>query len=324
VHPHVNKDIGIVDSGCSRSMTGNKKKLDDFMQVKGGNVTFGGGDGKITGKGTIRTSKLNFENVYSVEELQHFNLFSVSQICNKKNKVLFTDDQCLVLTKEFQLPDESQQKVEETLNLRYLEDKPNVQGLGQEWYFDLDCLTDSLAYTRFKITTLAGPKANEVSATMENHLDYAKELDRLQIQAHEAHSTAKKYGFEFSNATAEMLHQAEIETRWNLVLTAEDPAGSIISTGGVPAGSIPTSSVPSSSVPASSIPASSVPAGGVLSGSVDSAIFGDPATSESVPAVFNPDYDDNSTLSLGHSLGSSAHSTRFPSQSDLGNHQPKA
>nr|GFB06190.1 ribonuclease H-like domain-containing protein [Tanacetum cinerariifolium] len=33
VHPHVNKDIGIVDSGCSRSMTGNKDKLDDFVQV---------------------------------------------------------------------------------------------------------------------------------------------------------------------------------------------------------------------------------------------------------------------------------------------------
>nr|GFD04312.1 hypothetical protein [Tanacetum cinerariifolium] len=27
VHPHVNKDIGIIDSGCSRSMTGNKEKL---------------------------------------------------------------------------------------------------------------------------------------------------------------------------------------------------------------------------------------------------------------------------------------------------------
>nr|GFA34423.1 xylulose kinase-1 [Tanacetum cinerariifolium] len=31
VHPHVNKDIGIVDSGCSRSMTGNKEKLTDFV-----------------------------------------------------------------------------------------------------------------------------------------------------------------------------------------------------------------------------------------------------------------------------------------------------
>ncbi|GKA50223.1 ribonuclease H-like domain-containing protein [Tanacetum coccineum] len=103
--PSTDNDIGIVDSGCLRSMTGNKEKLDDFVQVKGGIVKFGGGDGRISGKGTIKTSKLDFENVYYVEELQHFNLFSVSQICDKKNKVLFTDTDCLVLSEEFQLPD---------------------------------------------------------------------------------------------------------------------------------------------------------------------------------------------------------------------------
>ncbi|GJU58354.1 reverse transcriptase domain-containing protein [Tanacetum coccineum] len=107
-NPHTNKDLGIVDSGCSRSMTCNKEKLADFVKIKGGTVTFGGGDGKITGKGTIRTSNFNFENVYYVEELQNFNLFSVSQICDTKNKVLFTDKECLILSKEFQLPDSSQ------------------------------------------------------------------------------------------------------------------------------------------------------------------------------------------------------------------------
>ncbi|GJV57648.1 ribonuclease H-like domain-containing protein [Tanacetum coccineum] len=107
-NPHKNRDLGIVDSGCSRSMTGNKEKLDDFVKIIGGTVTFGGGDGKITRKGTIRTSKLNFENVYYVEELQNFNLFSVSQLCDTKNKVLFTDKECLVLSKEFQLPENSQ------------------------------------------------------------------------------------------------------------------------------------------------------------------------------------------------------------------------
>ncbi|GJX83238.1 retrovirus-related pol polyprotein from transposon TNT 1-94 [Tanacetum coccineum] len=107
-NPHKNRDLGIVDSGCSRSMTGNKEKLDDFVKIIGGTMTFGGGDGKITRKGTIRTSKLNFENVYYVEELQNFNLFSVSQICDTKNKVLFTDTECLVLSKEFQLPENSQ------------------------------------------------------------------------------------------------------------------------------------------------------------------------------------------------------------------------
>ncbi|GKE39833.1 hypothetical protein Tco_1463238, partial [Tanacetum coccineum] len=39
---------GIVDSGCSRSMTGNKERLDDFQPFKGGKVTFGGGEGRIT------------------------------------------------------------------------------------------------------------------------------------------------------------------------------------------------------------------------------------------------------------------------------------
>nr|GEY27076.1 ribonuclease H-like domain-containing protein [Tanacetum cinerariifolium] len=110
VKPSADNDLGIVDSGCSRSMIGNKEMLDDFMQVKGGIVKFGGGDGRISGRGTIRTSKLDFENVYYVEELQHFNMFSVSQICDKKNRVLFTDTDCLVLTEEFPLPDESQVK----------------------------------------------------------------------------------------------------------------------------------------------------------------------------------------------------------------------
>ncbi|GJT82064.1 putative ribonuclease H-like domain-containing protein [Tanacetum coccineum] len=100
-------DEGIVDSGCSRSMTGNKERLDDFQSFKGGKVTFGGGEGRITGKGTIRTPKLDFENVYYVKELQQFNLFSVSQICDKKNRVLFTDTDCLVLSNDFKLPDES-------------------------------------------------------------------------------------------------------------------------------------------------------------------------------------------------------------------------
>nr|GFC60645.1 ribonuclease H-like domain-containing protein [Tanacetum cinerariifolium] len=72
-------------------MTGNKEMLDDFVQVRGGIVKFGGGDGRISGRGAIRTSNLDFENVSYVEELQHFNLFSVLQICDKKNRVLFTD-----------------------------------------------------------------------------------------------------------------------------------------------------------------------------------------------------------------------------------------
>ncbi|GJS47347.1 ribonuclease H-like domain-containing protein [Tanacetum coccineum] len=95
--------------GCSRHMSGNIAHLSEFKEFDGGYVTFGGGanGGRITGKGTIKTDKLDFEDVYFVKELK-FNLFSVSQMCDKKNYVLFTDSECLVLSPNFKLPDESQ------------------------------------------------------------------------------------------------------------------------------------------------------------------------------------------------------------------------
>nr|GEW65242.1 putative ribonuclease H-like domain-containing protein [Tanacetum cinerariifolium] len=152
-------------------------------------------------------------------------------------------------------------KIEEMLNLIYLENKPNVQGLGQEWYFDLAYLTDSLGYTCFKTNppagpddtnilagtqaddsdsecdeqvilvplfpsnSFSGPTIQDVSAPMENNLDYAKELAHLQRQEYEAHSAAAKHGFEFFVDTAALLPQANIEIHRNLVPAAGDPAG---------------------------------------------------------------------------------------------------
>ncbi|GJY53723.1 putative ribonuclease H-like domain-containing protein, partial [Tanacetum coccineum] len=103
------QDQGIFDSGCSRHMTGNKSFLTDYQEIDGGFVAFGGSPkgGKITGKGKIRTGKLDFEDVYFVKELK-FNLFSISQMCDKKNSVLFTETECLVLSPDFKLLDESQ------------------------------------------------------------------------------------------------------------------------------------------------------------------------------------------------------------------------
>ncbi|GJZ61518.1 ribonuclease H-like domain-containing protein, partial [Tanacetum coccineum] len=102
-------DQGIFDSRCSRHMTGNKSFLTDYQEVNGGFVAFAGSPkgGKITEKGKIRTEKLDFEDVYFVKELK-FNLFSVSQMCDKKNSVLFTETECLVLSPDFKLLDESQ------------------------------------------------------------------------------------------------------------------------------------------------------------------------------------------------------------------------
>ncbi|GKB99969.1 ribonuclease H-like domain-containing protein [Tanacetum coccineum] len=103
------KDTGIFDSGCSRHMTGNKSYLTDYQDYDGGFVVFAGSSkgGRITGKGKIKTGKLDFEDVYFVKELK-FNLFSVSQMFDKKNSVLFIETECLILSPDFKLPNENQ------------------------------------------------------------------------------------------------------------------------------------------------------------------------------------------------------------------------
>nr|GEU37544.1 putative ribonuclease H-like domain-containing protein [Tanacetum cinerariifolium] len=70
---------GVIDSGCSRHMTGNMFYLSEFEELNGGYVAFGGNPkgGKII-------------------------------VSHKKNSVLFTDTECLVLSPDFKLPDESQ------------------------------------------------------------------------------------------------------------------------------------------------------------------------------------------------------------------------
>ncbi|GJW39106.1 ribonuclease H-like domain-containing protein [Tanacetum coccineum] len=108
-HPLKNMvDRGIFDSGCSGHMTGNKDQLEDFKEFNGGSVTFGGSKGYITGKGRIRVGNLDFDSASLVKELGNFNLFLVSQICDKQHKVLFTETECLVVSSDFKMPDENQ------------------------------------------------------------------------------------------------------------------------------------------------------------------------------------------------------------------------
>ncbi|GKF72895.1 hypothetical protein Tco_0219227, partial [Tanacetum coccineum] len=49
------KDKAVIDSGCSRHMTGNKCYLDEYKDYDGGFVSFGDGKGRISSKGKIKT-----------------------------------------------------------------------------------------------------------------------------------------------------------------------------------------------------------------------------------------------------------------------------
>nr|GEW88365.1 hypothetical protein [Tanacetum cinerariifolium]GEX39422.1 hypothetical protein [Tanacetum cinerariifolium] len=73
------KEKGVIYSGCSRHMTGNKCYLTDFEAYDGGFVSFGDGKGRISGKGKIKTGKLDFNDVYFCKELK-YNMFSLSEM----------------------------------------------------------------------------------------------------------------------------------------------------------------------------------------------------------------------------------------------------
>nr|GEZ41108.1 ribonuclease H-like domain-containing protein [Tanacetum cinerariifolium] len=74
-----------------------RKDIPKSREINGGYVAFGGNP---------KGGKLDFDDVYFVKEIK-FNLFGVSQMCGKKNNVLFTDTECVVLSFDFKMPDEN-------------------------------------------------------------------------------------------------------------------------------------------------------------------------------------------------------------------------
>ncbi|GJX72430.1 putative ribonuclease H-like domain-containing protein [Tanacetum coccineum] len=101
------QDQGVIDSGCSRHMTGNMSYLIDYKEIDGGYVAFGGNPkgGKITRKGKSKHGPLSF------------------RVFNSRTRI-----------------------VEENLHIRFSEGTPNVVGNGPDWLFDIDALTRTMNY----------------------------------------------------------------------------------------------------------------------------------------------------------------------------------
>ncbi|GJY31193.1 hypothetical protein Tco_0414688 [Tanacetum coccineum] len=89
---------GVIDSGCSRHMTGNLSYLTNYEEIDRGYVAFGGNPkgGKITGKGTIKTGNLDFENVYFMSELAFVKAKSVNREVQLQALV---DEKKIIITK---------------------------------------------------------------------------------------------------------------------------------------------------------------------------------------------------------------------------------
>ncbi|GJY22592.1 retrovirus-related pol polyprotein from transposon TNT 1-94 [Tanacetum coccineum] len=86
----------IVDSGCTKHMTGNLKLLCNFVEKFLGTVHFGNDQfALILGYGDLNQGNIMIKRVYYVEGLNH-NLFSVGQFCDADLEVAFRKSTCFV------------------------------------------------------------------------------------------------------------------------------------------------------------------------------------------------------------------------------------
>nr|GEW70482.1 hypothetical protein [Tanacetum cinerariifolium] len=228
------------------------------------------------------------------------------------------DEGCIVRysasNKAYRVYNVPNKRVKETMNLRYLEEKPNVQGLGHEWYFDLDYLTDTLGYKHDKANQSTGIQEATTNPTGTQDADSDSNCDEQVIiipsyPSHSIQGTEPKdtSGNEVDDSplnSADEIFQKELARLKGQEQRATSDAARLglgfandaeelpkrASAKTVPLGSIP--------VPTGSIP---IPSGDTMVSTDDVPVH----TSSSTDSFF----DDEST-------------TRFPSPSDLRNHDP--
>ncbi|GJR38303.1 retrovirus-related pol polyprotein from transposon TNT 1-94 [Tanacetum coccineum] len=96
MHKLVEIILFIVDSGCSKHMTGNLKLLTNFVEKFLGTVKFRNDQiAPILGYGDLVQGTITIKRVYYVEGLNH-NLFSVGQFCDADLEVAFRKSTCYI------------------------------------------------------------------------------------------------------------------------------------------------------------------------------------------------------------------------------------
>ncbi|GJX56609.1 retrovirus-related pol polyprotein from transposon TNT 1-94 [Tanacetum coccineum] len=95
-HKVVQNVLWIVDSGCSKHMTGGRSLLQNFIEKFMGIICFGNDNfAAITGYGDYIQGNITICHVYYLEGLGH-NLFSVRQFCDGDLEVAFSSKTCYV------------------------------------------------------------------------------------------------------------------------------------------------------------------------------------------------------------------------------------
>nr|GEZ87640.1 ribonuclease H-like domain-containing protein [Tanacetum cinerariifolium] len=247
---------GVIDSGYSRHVIGNKCYLSDYEDYDGRFVSFGDGKGRISGKGikrefsvvrtpqqkdvakrknrtlikAARTMLVDFKlpTTFWVEAINtacyvlnralvikphnktpyelirgrpplidFMKLFgcpvtilntrgSLSKFDEKANEGFF--GRYSMISKAMRVFNKRTRIVEETLNIRFLENAPNVKGNGPDWLFDIDSLTISMNYEPVVVgkqtNSIAGTEDNIVAGPKDSTVDAKKkatEVDKSRV-----------------------------------------------------------------------------------------------------------------------------------------------
>nr|GFA12618.1 putative ribonuclease H-like domain-containing protein [Tanacetum cinerariifolium] len=216
------KDKGVIDSGCSRHMTGNMSYLSDFEELNGGYVAFGGNPkgGKITGKDLLLLIPFWSEAVNTAfyvqnrvlvtkphnktpYELLHGRLPSIGfmrpfgcpvTILNTldplgkfQGKV---DEGFLVgysvCSKAFRVFNSRTRIVQETLHVNFMENKPNVAG-----FQDTEKAGEEGTQTYVLFPVLSDGFTNSQNNNKDAHADGKEHDDDIQkFVSPDIHSTS--------------------------------------------------------------------------------------------------------------------------------------
>ncbi|GKC18707.1 putative ribonuclease H-like domain-containing protein, partial [Tanacetum coccineum] len=160
----MSKDKGVIDSRCSRHMTGNMSYLTDYEEIDGGYVAFGGNPkgGKITRKEAVimlayvQNSFMRHMGVLLpiLNTIDHLGKFD-----GKADEGFFVGYS--LNSKAFRVFNSRTRIVEENLHIRFSESTPNVVGSGPDWLFDIDALTRTMNYEPI----VAGTQSNGFAGT---------------------------------------------------------------------------------------------------------------------------------------------------------------
>ncbi|GJX74316.1 retrovirus-related pol polyprotein from transposon TNT 1-94, partial [Tanacetum coccineum] len=228
VKPIVNKDYpyralqnkGIVDSGCSRHMTGNKAYLAEYQDFNGGPVAFGGSKGYITGKeykpNVCRKGPTGLCDLDYLTDSMNYQLVRSENQANKHTG-----------------PQEANQNAgtEENIDAG---DSP-IEAESAQDYFVLPIWS---SYTSTVKSSKAGeeptkhPDFKQVDKEDQVFLD---ELERLKRQEHDANDAVEALRKEFAQETEDLLLQAGAAkaSSTNIVNTASTPVSTASPYGGL-------------------------------------------------------------------------------------------